>query len=178
MKRVPYLLSLFLVLGAAGWPAADNGPPTLTLTYSDGHVQTVRLDRDVAMIATFRFGEKRPLDLTGQWRMRMQDPYAYYVSDVVLAPIGSGKWQVIRTLRETNHNFHGTRIGTTDSDCIVTLEGGNVIMTCEGYDPNPSARGRYHQEFQGEFDSQGVLRGGGRHEGVLDHSTSWEMSRS
>ncbi len=178
MKRIHYVVGLVLgVSGVAALGAADGVTRTLIITYTDGHVQTVGLERDAALIESLRFDGERIPDLSGQWSMRMEDPYAYYVSDAVLERIGSDRWQVNSTLRETNHSFHRTRIGETDSDCIVTLEGKKVIMICDGYDPNPSARGRYHQEFEGEFDSQGVLHGVGRHEGVLSHSTRWEMRR-
>ncbi|MBI4409148.1 MAG: hypothetical protein HY561_05540 [Gemmatimonadetes bacterium] len=177
MKRVPYLLGLILVLGAAAWSNVHNAARTLMITYSDGHVQTVALDRDASTITALRFGEERLRDLSGQWQMRIVDPYASYVFDATLTPTGPERWQVEMILRETDHAFHRTRLGVRMTDCIITAERERVVMICDGYDPNPSVQGRYHAEYEGAFDAEGVLRGTGRHAGGLSHSTRLEMRR-
>lgn len=172
------LLPVLLVAAAASSPL-DDAARTLIITYSDGHVQTVALDRDAAMIENLRFGGARVSNLAGQWRMQIRDnTYGYdYVLDALLTEIGPQRWQVERTLRETNHSFHRTRIGATDRDCTVTAEGRRVVMICEGHDPNPAALGRYRAEYEGEFDLEGVVRGTARHVGVLPVSVTWEMRR-
>ena len=70
-------------------------------------------------------------------------------------PLGTRKWQVEETLREAGHPFHRTRIGQTNYDCQAGLEGQKV----------------------GIIDAQGVVRGNGRHQGVLNSNLSWEMRR-
>ena len=116
-------------------------------------------------------------DMAGAWVIKFQDPYAHYVFDAVIKPADGQFWPVVKTLRETEHPFHRTRIGQSDTDCRIRFEGDKAAMICDGTDPNPSTQGRYHQEYEGTFGEDGVLHGQGRHQGVLNSSVSWEMRR-
>ena len=129
------------------------------------------------MVESLQFGGAVVANLAGPWSLRIQDPYATYLYDAVFKPLGPQKWQVEETLRETGYPFHRTRIGQTKYDCQAGLEGQKVVMVCDGFDPNPSAQGRLPPGYEGIIDAQGVVRGNGRHQGVLNSNLSWEMRR-
>jgi hypothetical protein len=115
-------------------------------------------------------------DLYGLWSIQFRDPYASYAYEGSFAPEGT-RQRLQMVLKQTNHGFHATRIGSTNRDCAATSSATSMRIVCEGTDPTPATAGPYRSEYQLTLASDGVWRGTGVHQGGLNHQNTIEIRR-
>ena len=65
MRTTIAILALVTVIGVAGLAAKADTRRSLSITYSDGHVQTFTLDRDAGMVESLWFGGAVVANLAG-----------------------------------------------------------------------------------------------------------------
>lgn len=118
-------------------------------------VAIARLKRELEQTRMSRLKAKNRLDslkvkeaaITGTWKVRITDPYAWYDYRWEVTSLGNNLYRVEQTLLDTNHGFHKSRVGEKFHPCtLVWTESGEYRLSGgDSSDPNPATPGAFKQ---------------------------------